>query len=313
MSELRLDGQVAIVTGSGNGIGRGIVMKLAQRGAKVVVNDYHPSGEGPEVGVVEEIRALGGEAVGVNASVTEQEGAKAIIDRAIAAFGRLDILVNNAGISSGTNIPCPPDAMFDDQIAIHVHGQMRTVYEAWPHLVKSAGRILNVGSMAGTGSDTAHGWNSAYPTAKSAVFGLTRQMAGRGAEVGIKVNALLPRALTPLKYRRIAGTKLLEWQEKHLKMEPLAASVVFMVHPNFPATGQFFSSCGGRVGRLIFATPDGYFNPDLTPEDVRDNWDKVWGQQDAEGYVSGMYEVTNQMDESRQLEKLYLEWGADSR
>jgi hypothetical protein len=91
-------------------------------------------------------------------------------------------------------------------------------------------------------------------------------------------------------------------------MEPLAASVVFMVHPDFPATGQFFSSCGGRVGRLIFATPDGYFNPDLTPEDVRDNWDKVWGQQDAEGYVSGMYEVTNQMDESRHLEQLYLDW-----
>jgi NAD(P)-dependent dehydrogenase (short-subunit alcohol dehydrogenase family) len=162
--------------------------------------------------------------------------------------------------------------------------------------------------MAGTGSDTAHGWNSAYPTAKSAVYGLTRQMAGRGAEFGIKVNALLPRAITPLKMRRIAGTKLLEWQEKHLQMEPLAASVVFMVHPDFPATGQFFSSCGGRVARLIFATPDGYFNPDLTPEDVRDNFGQVWGQQDEKGYVSGMFEVTNQMDEHEHLARLWENW-----
>jgi NAD(P)-dependent dehydrogenase (short-subunit alcohol dehydrogenase family) len=306
MSELRLDGQVAIVTGSGNGIGRGIVMKLAQRGAKVVVNDYNPAGgAGYEVGVVEEIRSIGGEAVGVNASVTEQPGAKAIIDCAVENFGRLDILVNNAGTSGGTNIPCVPDKAFDDQIEMHVHGQMRTVYEAWSHLVASKGRILNVGSMAGTGSDTASGWNSAYPAAKSAVFGLTRQMAGRGAEFGIKVNALLPRAITPLKMRRIAGTALLEWQEKHLQMEPLAASVVYMVHPDFPATGQFFSSCGGRVARLIFATPDGYFNPDLTPEDVRDNFDKVWGEQDESGYVSDMFEVTNQIDEHKQLIRLY--------
>ncbi|MEY2942969.1 MAG: hypothetical protein RLY97_983 [Pseudomonadota bacterium] len=130
-------------------------------------------------------------------------------------------------------------------------------------------------------------------------------MAGRGEEFGIKVNVLLPRAITPLKMRRIAGTKLLEWQEKHLTMEPLAASVVYMVHDDFPATGQFFSSCGGRVARVIFATPDGYFNPDLTPEDVRDNWDQVWGQQDGAGYVSAMYELSNQMIEHEHLAALY--------
>jgi len=306
MTSLRLDGKVAIVTGGGNGIGRGIAMKLAQRGAKVVVNDYNPSGEGAEVGAVEEIRAIGGEAIGVNASVTRQDGARATIAAAIDHFGGLDILVNNAGTSGGTNIPSIPDALFDEQLAIHVYGPMRMLYEAWPHLIKSgAARVLNVGSMASTGSDTASGWNPAYPAAKSAVFGLTRQMAGRGAEFGIKVNVLLPRAITPLKMRRIAGTKLLEWQEKHLQMEPLAASVVYMVHEEFPASGQFFSSCGGRVARMIFATPDGYFNPDLTPEDVRDNWSQVWGDQDASGYVSHMYEVTNQMVEHEHLAALY--------
>ncbi|MEY2942968.1 MAG: hypothetical protein RLY97_982 [Pseudomonadota bacterium] len=101
MGKLRLDGKVAIVTGSGS-----------------------------EVEVVEQIRPNGGEAVHINASVTEQTGAKAIIDKAIEAYGRLDILVNNAGTSGGTNIPCIPDNLMDEQISIHVYAQMRIVYEA---------------------------------------------------------------------------------------------------------------------------------------------------------------------------------------
>lgn len=307
MSELRLDGKVAIVTGGAVGIGHGISMKLAQRGAKVVVNGNHrPSGEGPEVEVAAEIRRLGGEAVAVNGSVTDDDATGRIVAKAIETWGRLDILVNNAGFSDGPNLPCGPDESFDAQIAVHVHGAMKMFRDAWPHLVAAgAGRVLNVGSMTFVGYEGPRGWNSGYATAKAAVTGLTRQMAGVARPHGVKVNLLLPRAITPLKMRRIAGTELLKWQEKHLAMEPLAASVVWLVHEDFPETGQYFSSAGGRIARVVVATPDGYFNPDLTPEDVRDNWDQVMGRQDAAGYVERMLELTDQDDEHQLLIRLY--------
>lgn len=310
MSELRLDGKVAVVTGGAKGIGYGISHKLAQRGATVVVNgNYRPSGHGEEVEVVEEIRSLGGEATPVNGAVHDPDSAKRIIAKAIDTYGRIDILVNNAGTSAGPNVPDAPDESFQEQVAVHVYGSMLTVEAAWPHLVaQGGGSILNVGSMASVGffsGMAGAGWNTAYPTVKAGLYGLTRQMAGAGREHGIKVNLLLPRAITPLKLARIAGSKLLEWQADHLHMEPLAASVVYMVHPEFPATGQFFSSAGGRVARVVIATADGYFNPDLSPEDVRDNWAEVWGGQEPDGHIHGFYELLDQDSEHQQLVRLH--------
>lgn len=311
MTELRLDGKVAVVTGGAKGIGYGISHKLAQRGAKVVVNgNYRASGAGEEVEVAEEIRSLGGEATPVNGAVHDPESAKRIIAKAIEAYGRVDIVVNNAGTSAGPSVPKGPDDAFQEQVAVHIYGSMLTVEAAWPHMVaQGGGSILNVGSMASVGVSfpevAGSGWNSAYPTVKAGVFGLTRQMAGAGREHGIKVNLLLPRAITPLKLARISGSKLLEWQAEHLHMEPLAASVVYMVHPDFPATGQYFSSAGGRVARVVIATADGYFNPDLTPEDVRDNWADVWGGQDPDGHIHGFYELLDQDSEHQQLVRLH--------
>lgn len=310
MTELRLDGKVAVVTGGAKGIGYGISHKLAQRGAKVVVNgNYRASGAGEEVEVAEEIRALGGEATHVNGAVHDPESAKRIIAKAIEAYGRVDILVNNAGTSAGPNVPNGPDEAFQEQVAVHIYGSMLTVEAAWPHMVaQGGGSVLNVGSMASVGffsGMAGAGWNTAYPAVKAGLYGLTRQMAGAGREHGIKVNLLLPRAITPLKLARISGSKLLEWQADHLHMEPLAASVVYMVHPDFPATGQYFSSAGGRVARVVIATADGYFNPDLTPEDVRDNWADVWGGQDPDGHIHGFYELLDQDSEHQQLVRLH--------
>ena len=315
MSELRLDGKVAIVTGGAAGIGHGICMKLAERGAKVVVNgNYRESGSGPEVEVADEIRALGGEATHVNGAVHHPGSAAKIVAKAIEAYGRLDIVVNNAGTSAGPIVPLGPDAEFEEQVAVHIYGSMHMVEAAWPHLVAGGGgSILNVGSMASVGLAPlipGGGWNSAYTSVKSGLYGLTRQMAGAGQEHNIKVNLLLPRAITPLKLRRISGSKLLEWQADHLKMEPLAYSVVYMVHPEFPANGQFFSSAGGRVARVVWATPDGYFNPDLTPEDVRDNFEQVWGQQDDKGYISGFFELLDQDTEHQHIARLWEDYKA---
>lgn len=314
MSQVRLDGKVAIVTGGAAGIGLGIVKALAERGAKVVVNgNYRESGVGPEAEVAEEIRRAGGEAIGVNGAVHHPDTGEKIAQAAIDAFGRIDILVNNAGTGdAGPNspsLPCLPGEIMQEQVEVHCYGSMRTAAAVWPHIkAAGGGTILNVGSMASVGLAPllpTWGWRPGYAFAKSGLYGLTRQMAGAGLNDNIKVNLLLPRAITPLKLRGITGSKLLEWQAEHLQIEPLAYSVVWMVHPDFPASGAFFSSAGGLVARVVLAEASGYFNPDLTPEDVRDNMNLVMGDVDANGYLHGFFELLDQDSEHQHLSKLF--------
>jgi NAD(P)-dependent dehydrogenase (short-subunit alcohol dehydrogenase family) len=308
-----LDGKVAIVTGGASGVGLGIVRALAERGAKLVVNgNYRASGTGPEAEVAEQIRSNGGQAIGVNGAVHHDGTGEKVARAAIEAFGAIDILVNNAGVGvrgRGTALPCPADAAVQEQIDVHCYGAMNMAAAVWPHMkAGGGGSILNVGSIASTGLRPlapSHGWQAAYPLAKAALFALTRQMAGAGTPDNIKVNLVLPRAITPLKRRSMAGSKLLEWQEDRLEIEPLANSVVWMVHPDFPLTGQFFSSAGGFVARVAFAETQGYFNPNLTPESLRDNFDQVAGSVDSNGCLSGFFELLDQDDEHQHLVKLY--------
>lgn len=316
MNQVRLDGKVAIVTGGAAGIGLGIVRALAERGAKVVVNgNYRESGAGPEMEVAEEIRRSGGEAIGVNGAVHHPETGEKIARAALDAFGRIDILINNAGTGDATanaaDLPCVPDDVMKGQIDVHCYGSMRTAAAVWPHMKSiGGGTILNVGSMASVGLPRLlpeWGFRPGYVFAKAGLYGLTRQMAGAGEKDNIKVNLLLPRAITPLKLRSITGSKLLEWQAEHLPMEPLGYSVVWMVHPDFPATGSFFSSAGGLVARVVFAETQGYFNPDLTPEDVRDNMNLVMGNVDDAGSLQGFYELLDANSEHNHMCKLYEE------
>ena len=300
-NELRFDGQVAFVTGAAVGIGRAHALLLAERGAKVVVNgNYRPSGSGPEEDVVAEIRAKGGEAIGVNGSVTDEAAVQRMVSTAVETYGRLDILINNAGTaSSETLIHEAPGEATEAQIDVHVRGHLRMARAAWPHLVASgAGRILNTGSAVTFGYQNPDGWDGAYTVAKGAHFGMTRQMAGAGAPDGIKVNMVMPWSYTPLVEKTLGGTDFAKWMEANLRPEQVAASILYLVHRDCPVTGQFISAAGGRVTRILFASPKGYFNPDLTPEDVRENWGAIYGDVDAQDNIGpGMFEVTSNLRE----------------
>jgi NAD(P)-dependent dehydrogenase (short-subunit alcohol dehydrogenase family) len=145
-SEIRFDGQVALVTGGAAGIGRAIAEYLGRRGAKVVVNgNVRASGHGPEDEVAAHICASGGEAVGVNGSVCEDESARRMVQTAITRFGRLDIVVNNAGTSETKHLITEARGkIFEEQMEVHVRGTLRVIREAWPHLIESGhGRVLN--------------------------------------------------------------------------------------------------------------------------------------------------------------------------
>jgi NAD(P)-dependent dehydrogenase (short-subunit alcohol dehydrogenase family) len=290
-NELRFDGQVALVTGGGSGIGRAICEALAERGAKLVVNgNFRANGQGPEEDVAASIRAKGGGAVGVNGSVTDEDAAQRMVKAAIDSFGRLDIVVNNAGKTCIDHlVQSAPGEKFDEQIDIHVKGSLRVTRAAWPHLAASgAGRILNTGSGTALGGPGPNGYDGAYPVAKAALYGVTRQMAGEGAQYGIKANLVMPWAESPMTISALTGTPIGEWIFAKAGAHKVAASVLFLLHRDCPVTGQFISSCGGRVARIFFGQSRGYFNPELTPEDIRDHWDEVAGKPEGDKIVDAI-------------------------
>lgn len=306
-TELRFDGKVALVTGGGAGLGKTYARLLAQRGAKVVVNgNFRESGSGPEAEVAAEIRAAGGEAIGVNGSASEDAAARRMVEEAVDTFGRLDILINNAGAGgSSPLIYEAPDADTDRLIENHVYGPLRMCRAAFPHLVRSgAGRIITTGSSSAMGWESPTGWRTCYIAAKSALFGITRQLAGAGAEHGIKANMIMPWAFSSMVERTIGKLPFGKWMMEKLPPERVAPVVAFLAHESCPVTGQFISASGGRVARIVFASSQGYFNPNLTVEDVRDNWATITGEADEAGNLKEYFEIEGMPTEFDKIIKL---------
>jgi NAD(P)-dependent dehydrogenase (short-subunit alcohol dehydrogenase family) len=288
MSELRFDGRVAIVTGSGGNpsLGRAHAMLLASRGAKVVVNDIgsdpemrHYPGTANAEAVAGEIRAAGGEAVADTNSVATPEGAEAIIQTALDAFGRLDILVNNAAIS----ISAPIDEMtphdFRRHIDVNLMGTIWCCQAAWPHM-KSAryGRIVNTTSSSMTGF-AAH---AAYATSKGGVWSLTRCLAAEGAGLGIKVNAVSPGAFTRLASSTLLDdSPLLQHARANLPAELSSPAVAYLAHEDCPVTGECIDSVGGTVQRTYISQTPGFSDTGLTIETVAARWDEIVSEDGA--------------------------------
>jgi NAD(P)-dependent dehydrogenase (short-subunit alcohol dehydrogenase family) len=306
--ELRFDGQVAIVTGAALGIGRAIALLLAERGAMVVVNgNYRPSGTGPEEDVVREIEAAGGKAVGANGSVADDAACRFMVAKAIETFGRLDIIVNNAGTTDTTlRIQDAPSPVIDDQFAIHVKGPQQLFRAAWPHLIESgSGRVVNTGSASSLGMKSMHGWGGSYAIVKSALYGLTRQMAGAGAEHGIKANLVLPNAYSTMVRKSFGGTPFGNWMEAKLDPSLIAISALYLMHRDCPVSGEFFSMGGGRMARMVFASLDGLYDAKLTPETVRDRWSEICGPSGGDGMLrEGMFEMPNQARDNLAFRKV---------
>jgi len=195
-----LDGKVAVVTGSGRGIGRGIAKLFAQEGARVVVNDpgvnVDGSGgdTGPAQGVVDEIKKAGGEAVANLNSVAELEGGEAMVKQAVDTYGRIDILVNVAGILRDRMMFNMSKEEWDAVIATHLKGHYNTIKPASVLMRQQRyGRILNFSSTSGTLGNTGQ-FN--YGAAKSGIAGLTRVVARDLGRYGITCNAIAPGAAT---------------------------------------------------------------------------------------------------------------------
>lgn len=285
---------MAFVTGATSGLGLAYCQMLASRGAKVVVNgNFRPDGVGPEQQIAAEIRAQGGEAIGVNGSVRDDAAVERMIGEAIDKYGRLDILINNAGTSDVTMNILEPDKRLYEQFEIHTVAPIRAVRAAWKHLAASGnGRIINTASSSAYGAGFEGMWEGAYGTAKATVFTFTRQMAGAGEPLGIKANAIVPWGYTRAVQRNTQGNDFGRWMEKNTRPERVAAVVCYLAHRDCAANGQFFTAAGGRVTRVLFASTRGYFKRDITPEDVKANFDQVYGHAEPGGYYSELLDLT---------------------
>jgi NAD(P)-dependent dehydrogenase (short-subunit alcohol dehydrogenase family) len=276
MSEhLRLDGRVAIVTGAGRGLGRAHAVALAQRGARVVVNDFGGSvvgdapSPGPAAEVVDEIRAMGAEAVADTTDVSDSSGGQTIVDTAFDAYGRIDIIVANAGIL----LPRKPFletsfAGFEQTWRVHAGGTYGLLRAAWPHLIAQGyGRVITTTSCAGFYGEEG---SPEYSSAKGAIAGLTRALALEGAKHGIKVNSVAPAAFTRMAAAGEFDDEAITTLRPLLRPELVSPTVVWLAHESCPCTGAFFETGAGRTSRIVTGEPAGRWWTEPTPEALSD-------------------------------------------
>ena len=280
MADLGFDGKVALVTGAGGGLGRAHALELARRGARIVVNDLGGSvdgsggSEGPAAAVVREIADLGGEAVANRDSVATPEGGEAMVAAALEAFGRIDIVVNNAGILRDKAFHNMTPDLVDVVIDVHLKGAFNVTRAAWPHMrEQNYGRVVNTSSSSGILGNFGQ---ANYGAAKMGLVGLTRVLSIEGAKFNIKTNAIAPVAFT-----RMTADIMPGFEEK-LDPELVTPIVVFLAHEDCPVTGEVYSAGGGVISRFFIGLTQGYVNPELTVEDVRDNFDTI---RDETGYL----------------------------
>ncbi|MBW2445735.1 MAG: SDR family NAD(P)-dependent oxidoreductase [Deltaproteobacteria bacterium] len=196
-----LDGKVAVVTGSGGGIGREHALALAKNGAKVLVNDLGGTRDGAGGGsamadqVVKEIQEAGGEAAPNYDNVATMEGGQGILQSALDAFGKVDILVNNAGILRDKTFSKMTEDLWDSVVAVHLKGAFCVTQPIFNHMKErgEGGSIISTSSTSGLEGNFGQ---TNYGAAKAGIAGLTRCLAIEGLKAGIRANAIAPVALT---------------------------------------------------------------------------------------------------------------------
>jgi len=199
-----LEHQVALITGSGRGIGRAMAKLFAEQGASVFLTART---ESQLAGVAGEIRQAGGQADYVPADVAQEEDCQKVVTAARTRFGRVDILVNNAG-HYGPVVPAEeyPVSEFDYVIAVHLRAAFVLSRLVLPEMYeRKSGVILNISSLS---AKAAYAWGSAYAAAKAGMLGLTRVIAAEAARQGVRVNAICPGPVTETEMSKDLGRML---------------------------------------------------------------------------------------------------------
>jgi NAD(P)-dependent dehydrogenase (short-subunit alcohol dehydrogenase family) len=263
---MKLRDRIAIVTGAGGGLGRSHALMLARLGARVVVNDVDR--ESAER-VAAEIKAAGGEALGVAASVTDEDQVAAMADRAMATWGRIDILVNNAGILRDKTFAKMDLADFRQVIDVHLMGSVICTKAVWDTMRQQQyGRIVMTTSSSGLYGNFGQ---SNYGAAKMALVGLMQTLALEGAKYGIRVNCLAPTAATQM-------TEGLLAQEALEKLAPdfVSPGLLALVGDDAPTRTILCAGAGHFAQANVTLTRGAYVGGDSdAPERVVASWDAI--------------------------------------
>jgi NAD(P)-dependent dehydrogenase (short-subunit alcohol dehydrogenase family) len=260
-----LTGRVAMVTGAGGGLGAAHARLLAQRGAKVVVNDLGPAAET----VAAEIRAAGGEAVAAQGSVTDVERIQAIVDQVLADWGRIDILVNNAGILRDRTFAKLSLEDFRLVVDVHLMGAVNCTKAVWEAMrAQGYGRIVMTTSSSGLYGNFGQ---SNYGAAKLALVGLMQTLALEGAKHGIRVNCIAPTAST----RMMEGILPPE-QLALLRPELVSPGVLALVAEEAPTRAILCAGAGGfELANVTLTRGIHLAGPALTAEAILERWPQV--------------------------------------
>lgn len=258
--------RVALVTGAGRGIGREHALLLAELGASVVVNDLGGSNDGtgsdagPAQDVVNEIVAAGGKAVANTDNIATWDGAKALVDQAISAFGGLDIVVNNAGILRDAFVASMDETHWDSVIAVHLKGHFAVLRHAagyWKDQSKAGksvnAAVINTASASGTFMPNAGQAN--YGAAKAGIAAITQVAALELERYGVRVNAIAPVARTRLTLATpgmgaIFAEEVPEGEFDAFSPANIAPIVAYLADEKCPLTGKVLAVQGGAVTLL---------------------------------------------------------------
>ena len=272
-SQLRFDDRVAVITGGGRGLGREYARLLAERGAKIVVND--PGGsltgdgsdEGPAHDVVREIIAAGGQAVANTDSVATADGGTSIVDTAIEHFGRIDILIHNAGTVRRGTLKELSYEDFESVLDVHLRGAFHVMRAAFPLMCAAGyGRIVLTSSIGGLYGNQGV---ANYAAAKAGILGLTNVAALEGAAEGVTCNAIVPGAVT----RMAEGLDTSAYPP--MGSDLVAPAVGWLAHESCSVSGEFFVAIAGRVARAFIAETPGVYQPSWSIEDIATNIDAI--------------------------------------
>lgn len=280
--------KVAIVTGSGNGIGKGYALELAKRGAKVVVNDLGGTvdGSGGSLSaadaVVQEIETAGGEAMANGANVAKQEDVKAMVEATMEKWGRVDILINNAGILRDKSFGKMEWSDFEAVINVHLLGSALCAHSVFPIMKEQEfGRIVMTSSSSGLFGNFGQ---TNYAAAKMGVIGLMNTLKLEGAKYNIHTNSIAPTAKTRMTEHLFPA----EFAEK-LDLKYIIPAVIFLASEKAP-NGEILEAGGGVVANTyVMETMGKYFGTDenFTAEAVANHWAEITDTTDARRLTQG--------------------------
>lgn len=278
MSKIHFNDRVAVVTGAGNGIGRAYALALAQRGAKVVVNDLgcDVSGRGSDNAssdkVVKEIRDGGGSAIAHYQDISTSTGGESLIELAVDTYGAVDIVINNAGNTRDKNLLKIEETDWDSVVNTHLKGTFNVTKPAVKLMKeRNFGRIIFTTSGVGLYGNFGQ---TNYAAAKLGLVGFLQTLAIETIKYDVKCNAIAPLAATRMT-EKLFPPHLAEI----LKPEHVTALGLYLASDEVDSTGCIFNAAGGWYSKSEIICYEGTIigdgKTDVTPEDIQANWHNI--------------------------------------